>query len=220
MTWGSLLASQPCDVMNAMRDAQKVPNTRARVRHEQRRSSLVEAVEAELDETGLEGATLERVGRRVGLSKGALYYYIDSRDDLLTLVLEDVLQQQREKGERLAGDSTRPLDRLRAFAHGHVSVIVNRPAGRMIVGHLELLASHQKSTLLLQQQDFYVRAIIKEAVEAGALREIPPVIASAVFFGALNTVPRTFDPDGHLSLEQVVDALLDLLLIGWSTHAK
>jgi len=178
-------------------DTKTKPTSRAEIRHEQRKSSLVEAVEAELDETGLEGATLERVGRRVGLSKGALYYYIDSRDDLLTLVLEDVLQQQREKAERFTGDSANPLDKLRAFAHGHVSVIVNRPAGRMIVGHLELLASHQKSTRLLQQQDVYVRNIIKEAVAAGELREIPPVIASAVFFGALNTVPRTFPAAGN-----------------------
>lgn len=199
-----------------MSDVRNKPTSRAKLRHEQRRSSLVEAVEAELDETGLEGATLERVGQRVGLSKGALYYYIDSRDDLLTLVLEDVLQQQREKAERLAGDSPTPLARLRAFAHGHVSVIVNRPAGRMIVGHLELLASHQKSTRLLQRQDDYVRRIIKEAVDANELRKIAPAIASAVFFGALNTVPRTFDPDGALSLEEVVDAVLDLLLVGWS----
>lgn len=197
--------------MNAVRNGE----TRASIRRRQRKSSLVEAVEAELDETGLEGATLERVGQRVGLSKAGLYYYIDSRDDLLTLVLEDVLQQQREKAERLAGDSATALEKLRAFAHGHVSVIVNRPAGRMIIGHLELLASHQKSALLLQQQDIYVRAIIKEAVNACELRKIPPVIASAVFFGALNTVPRTFDDSGPMSLEQVVDAVLDMLLAGW-----
>jgi AcrR family transcriptional regulator len=201
--------------MAAPQSAETNRETRASVRRRQRKSSLVEAVEAELDETGLEGATLERVGQRVGLSKAALYYYIDSRDDLLTLVLEDVLQQQRDKAEHLAGDSPSPLSQLRAFAHGHVSVIVNRPAGRMIVGHLELLASHQKSTILLQQQDLYVRRIIKKAVNAGELREIPPVIASAVFFGALNTVPRTFDESGPMSLEQVVDAVLDLLLAGW-----
>ena len=126
-----------------------------------------------------------------------------------------LLQQQREKGERLAGPNATPLQQLRSFAHGHVSVIVNRPAGRMIVSHLELLASHQKSTELLQKQDDYVRVIIKRAVDAGELREFAPVIASAVLFGTLNTVPRTFDPDGRLSLEEVVDAVLDLLLQGW-----
>lgn len=203
---------------SSLSDTNQKPTTRAQLRHQQRKSSLVGAVEAELDETGLEGATLERVGRRVGLSKGALYYYIDSRDDLLTLVLEDVLQQQREQGEQLAGESPTPLDKLRAFAHGHVSVIVRRPAGRMIVGHLELLASHEKSAQLLQQQDLHVRAIIKQAVDAGLLRKIAPAIASAVFFGALNTVPRTFDTAGRMTLEQVVDAVLDLLLQGWSVE--
>ena len=198
-----------------MTDARKSRTSRAEIRHQHRRSLLIEAIEAELDDAGLGGTTLERVGRRVGLSKGALYYYVDSRDDLLTLLLEDVLQQQREKGERLAGDSPTPLQQLRGFAQGHVSVIVNRPAGRMIVGHLELLASHEKSTVLLQQQDDYVRAIIKRAVDAGELRNIAPVVASAVLFGALNTVPRTFDPNGRLTLEEVVDALLDLLLEGW-----
>lgn len=65
----------------------------------------------------------------------------------------------------------------------------------------------------------YVRAIIKECVDVGELREIAPIIASAVLFGALNTVPRTFDPEGPLSLEEVVDAVLDLLLCGWSIRA-
>jgi len=45
-----------------MTDAQKNRKSRAQIRHQQRKSSLVEAVEAELDQTGLEGATLERVG--------------------------------------------------------------------------------------------------------------------------------------------------------------
>ena len=42
------------------------------------------------------------------------------------------------------------------------------------------------------------------------------VVASTVLFGALNTLCRTFDPDGPLSLDEMIDEALDLLFEGWA----
>lgn len=57
---------------------------------------------------------------------------------------------------------------------------------------------------------------IARATEAGELRPLHPVVASSALFGALNTLCRTYDPDGELSLDEMIDATLDLLLNGWS----
>ena len=43
------------------------------------------------------------------------------------------------------------------------------------------------------------------------------MIASSAFLGALNTLCRTYDPDGELTLDQMIDATLDLLVTGWAT---
>ena len=79
--------------------------TRAETRRKHRQDLIVAATEAELERAGIHGTTLEQVGERVGLSRAALYYYVDSRDDLLTLVLDDVFQQQIAESDHIAGCS-------------------------------------------------------------------------------------------------------------------
>ncbi len=189
--------------------------TRAETRRKHRQDLIVAATEAELERAGILGTTLEQVGERVGLSRAALYYYVDSRDDLLTLVLDDVFQQQIAESDHIAGPDATPLERLRAFVHGSIRIVVERPAGRMIVSHLDLLAAHEPSALLMRHQERYARELIADAVADGSLRPVEQAAAIAVLFGTIATIPRGYNPDGPLTLEAVVNSALDLLLEGW-----
>ena len=82
---------------------------RARRRRELRKELIIAAAVDELGEVGVNGVTLSSVGERVGLSKGALYYYVDGRDSLLALVLDDALQAIRRTAVELAGDDRSAL---------------------------------------------------------------------------------------------------------------
>lgn len=190
--------------------------TPAEIRRHQRQALIVSAAETQLAEAGIAGTTLEQVGKRVGLSKGALYYYVDSRDDLLALVLDDILRDTRSRADELGGDSTSPLHRLLCFARAHVSVVTERPAGRLIVGNVDLLATNERSAKLLHDHEMIVRGFIQDAVAVGELRDIHPVVASTVIFGALNTLCRTYNSEGPMSLDEMVDSALDLLLDAWA----
>ena len=56
----------------------------------------------------------------------------------------------------------------------------------------------------------------EEAVnKAGDLRPVHTVVASSAFFGILNTLCRTYDPDGELTLDDMIGESVDLLLDGW-----
>ena len=193
----------------------KEPTSRASKRREQRRSLIISAAEDELLESGVAGTTLAAVGDRVGLSKGALYYYVDSRDDLLALVLDDGLRAIRDEAVRLTPEGASPVEELVAFARAHVRCAVERPSGPLIISNVDLLAAHDRTAELLHEHEEAARAIIGRAVEAGSLRSIHPVIASSAFFGALNTLCRTYDPGGEMTLDEMIDATLDLLLEGW-----
>ncbi|MEM9746628.1 MAG: TetR/AcrR family transcriptional regulator [Actinomycetota bacterium] len=190
--------------------------SRAETRREQRRALIIAAAEDELRESGIAGTTLAGVGERVGLSKGALYYYVDSRDALLALVLDDGLRAIRSEADRLAGESPTPLDELAAFGRAHVRCAVERPSGPLIVSNVDFLAAHDPTAELLHHHEEAAREIIARAVAAGQLRPVHPVVASSAFFGALNTLCRTFDPDGELGLDEMIDATLDLLVGGWA----
>ena len=176
---------------------------------------IIAAAEAELEESGLAGITLTAVGDRVGLSKGALYYYVDSRDSLLALVLDDALQAIRLEASAEAGPGAPPLDRVAAFARAHLRYAVERPAGSLIANSVAELAVHEGTAELLRCHTAALLDIVGDAVRAGDLRDVPPTVAVTAFFATLNSLSRTFDRDGELGFDELVDAALDLLLVGW-----
>jgi len=178
---------------------------------------IIAAAEDELALSGLAGTTLAAVGDRVGLSKGALYYYVDSRDDLLAMILDDGLRAIRQQAAQLSGENPSELDELTAFAQAHVRCAIDRPFGQLIVSNVDFLAAHDRTAELLHGHEQEARKIVTRAVEAGTLRSIHPVVASSAVFGALNTLCRTFDSDGELALDEMIHATLDLLLSGWAT---
>lgn len=189
--------------------------TRAETRRAQRRHLIIAAAEAELRESGLSGITLTAVGDRVGLSKGALYYYVDSRDSLLALVLGDALGAIRAEASAEAGTDAAPLDQLRAFARAHVRCSVTRPAGPLIASSVSELSAHEPTAELLREHTRTLSAIVKCGIESGDLRDLHPVVATSAFFGTLNSLSRTYDPNGALELDEIIDVALDLLLTGW-----
>ncbi|MEX2445874.1 MAG: TetR/AcrR family transcriptional regulator [Dehalococcoidia bacterium] len=189
--------------------------TRADVRRQQRLELIVAAAEDVLADTGLEGATLQEVGERVGMSKGALYYYVDGKDQLLALVLAEVLRAIRVDAERNLADDASALARLRSFAHAHARISAERAAGKLIVSHVDLLAASAVTAALLSEHEHHARRLADAAVTAGQLRPVSPVVGAAVLFGALNTLVRSYDPQGQRTLEELVDESFDLLLRGW-----
>lgn len=195
-------------------------SSRAEVRRQLRRQGIIAAAEAELGDVGFPGTTLESVGRRLGLSKSALYHYVDSKDALLALLLEDVLVSIRDEAASRAEEGDRPLALLRRLAHAHVRVSVERPAGQLIVSHVDALAADESTARLLKTHERVARDLVALAVGDGQLRGLDTAVATTVLFGALNTIPRAFDRQGARSLDEVVEIALDLLLDGWRTSAS
>lgn len=56
-----------------------------------RRRAILDAAAAEFAEAGVDGASYNRVIARAGVSKGAMYYYFDNKEDLLHTVLADAV---------------------------------------------------------------------------------------------------------------------------------
>src|SRR2546423_5747434 len=100
-------------------------------RWESRRALIVQAAIDVFAEMGLEGATLEAVGERVGLTKASLYYYVKSKEELLGHVVEHVVRAQERATADLTHEGMTPEERLRVFCLGHLRSLFGDPAGRI-----------------------------------------------------------------------------------------
>lgn len=60
---------------------------------EDRRTSILDSAASEFGDRGFEAASYNRIIDRAGLSKGAMYYYFDDKQDLYITVLSDAIER-------------------------------------------------------------------------------------------------------------------------------
>jgi AcrR family transcriptional regulator len=191
----------------------------------ERRAQIIEAALNSFLRHGYNNTTMDDIVSASGLSKGTLYWYFDSKDDLfaaaLTSVFEDVGQ---EVLTALANHET-ASDRLRDMARAASTL------GQTFEGLFSLLMEFWASSSnreeaariwasLLEEYRNIIVAIIKEGVESG---EFKPVNAEALVWAMLATY------DGlaaylmllpELDLQQTSEVFVETLLDGLQADNK
>jgi AcrR family transcriptional regulator len=66
--------------------------------------AIIAATEALIAEKGCRQTTLQDIIQRTGLSKGAIYHYVSSKDELLGLVLKSQIEQVNERFTKLVNE--------------------------------------------------------------------------------------------------------------------
>jgi len=183
-------------------------------RWEARRDHIVRAAAEVMAEMGLERATLDAVGDRVGLSKASLYYYVKSKEELLGHVIAHVLATQQEAMAALTRDGMTAEERLRAFCLGHLRSLFADPAGQIAA---RVALSDIKDDRVRQPLRAYMarlEAILADGVAEGAFRPVDAKVVRYSLFSALNAVCLWYSPGGPLSLEEVGNQICDLHING------
>jgi len=76
-------------------------------------------------ERGYDGVSLEDVADRLDVTKGSLYYYFASKEELVTAAIETLGNDWTDRLERLAKETAgSPVQRLRTLIHEHVTIAV------------------------------------------------------------------------------------------------
>ncbi|MDH1265923.1 helix-turn-helix domain containing protein [Pseudomonas sp. GD03944] len=98
-----------------------VTRKRVRLSAGARRQQILDAALVEFSALGFEGATVERIARRVGLTKAGLYAHFESKDAIFEALLRETIfststqgQWQWEEGATLEQVVDRFLDRVYA----------------------------------------------------------------------------------------------------------
>jgi TetR/AcrR family transcriptional regulator, transcriptional repressor for nem operon len=86
---------------------------------ERTRRNLLQAAFEEIFKSGFRGTDLETILKRAGVTKGALYHYFDSKEDLGYAVVDEVIMEMGdEKWQRPLQNAENPIDTLAAIFLG------------------------------------------------------------------------------------------------------
>jgi AcrR family transcriptional regulator len=167
-------------------------------------------------ERGYDRTSVQEIVEAAGVTKGALYHYFDSKDDLLHEVYARVLRVQQERLDAFA-DADEPVEkRLRAAAADVVVTTIENLDDAMIFFRSMHHLSPEKNRQVRAERRRYherFRALIEEGQEAGVFSSANPAdLVVDYHFGSVHHLTTWYRPDGPMRPQEVADRLADLLL--------
>lgn len=151
------------------------------------------------------------------LGKGALYYYIGSKDELLTTIIDRVMDAVLEGATRAATSDATPSDRLRALGREYLEVIMRYPDHVWVFLHeFPALTGENAKALRARRRSFedLVEKVLAEGAEAGDFAVDDPRLTSRAWLGMHNYTYLWLRPGGELSATVVADHFADVFLQG------
>ncbi|WP_203983400.1 TetR/AcrR family transcriptional regulator [Sphaerisporangium rufum] len=167
-------------------------------------------------EKGFEGTSVQEIVSAAGVTKGAMYHYFASKDDLLREIYARVLRLQTERLDRFADTPGPVADRVRAAA---VDVIVttveNLDDFVIFFRSMHQLAPETQKAVRAERRRYHerFRDLVLEGQRAGAFRaDVPAELVVDYFFGSVHHLGSWFRAAGPLTGRQVGEHFADLLL--------
>lgn len=167
-------------------------------------------------EQGFETTSVQQIVDAAGVTKGAMYHYFGSKDDLLYEVYARLLRVQMVRMED-AADSSEPVRRrLHAVAADVVATTAaNLDDTVIFFRSMHLLHPDKKAEVRAERRRYHerVRQLIEEGQRSGDFRSDKSAeLVVDFFFGAVHHLGTWFRRDGELTGEEVGEQFADLLL--------
>jgi AcrR family transcriptional regulator len=182
---------------------------------------LLEAATRLFAEKGFESTSVQEVVEAAGVTKGAMYHYFGSKDDLLYEIYHRVLSVQTERLEKLfAGDGTY-AERVHAAAVDVVlTSIANLDDTVIFFRSMHMLGAEKQALVRAERRRYHerFRDMIDEGQRAGEFRaDVPAELVVDYYFGAVHHLGFWYRRKGRLSARKVAEHYGDMLISSLSS---
>jgi AcrR family transcriptional regulator len=170
-------------------------------------------------EKGYHGTGVAEIGERAGIRRGALYYHIDSKEELLFEVMCPHIREVLKEAERIAAADLDPAEKLHRLMIHHVRIIAERRSEVVIFFRdFDALTGDRAAELqdLRNRVEQAWRRVLEEGVAEGLFVSGDRITVAGIL-GLVNWVYLWYRPSGELTPEQIADRFLELLLRGLLT---
>lgn len=178
-------------------------------------------------ERGYDATSIVDIANAAGLTKSSLYHHISGKEELLTRGFDRALDALFAMLEEDGASSGRAIDRLTFTIRRTVELEFALLAEVTVLLRSRGTSEPQRRAIERRREfDRRVAAMVADAQQAGEARaDIHPVLLTRLVFGMINWLTEWYRPDGPVTPDEVVDAILTIVFYGirpsgWRTGAK
>lgn len=184
-----------------------------------RRQEIVTAAAELFGERGYDSVSLDDVADRLDLTKGSLYYYFSSKDELGTAAIETLGAEWTSRLEELLERTDgSPGSRLRALIREHLTIAVHDyPAALRLFLIPREWPDTQRERIkeLRQRHDTLFRGLIEEGIRTGELEAVGVGTTLQCMHAAMSQAPSWCaglpEREQRATVEEITETLLKMV---------
>ncbi len=169
-------------------------------------------------EKGYHEASTREISEVMGVQKSSLYYYVDSKEDLLYKISLDSIKTFIKNAKKVVSDPKKPIaQKILELIATHIKTLVNNvDIHATMLKELDSLSIERREEIVKLRDEYekIVRGIIEEGVKRGEFRKLNPKIVSFALLGMMNWMMKWYSEDGELSPCEIAKIFSDIFLFG------
>lgn len=202
----------------AAREPQKLTKSRLRW------GAILQAATELFNRKGFHAASMQDIAALVGIKKGSLYYYVDTKEELLFQILRDLHQGGEALVKAANFRSIDPLGELRSLLL-QMGIYAGKHADRMEIFNRDfdhLTAAQQK--MILSERRLYWDAVvrlIRLAIRGGQVSDtLDARVAAQAALRSVSSISRWYRANGELKIEQIAAQTAVLVVQGLANYNR
>jgi AcrR family transcriptional regulator len=165
---------------------------------------------------GYHATGVQALSEATGLGRGALYYHIKSKEELLYEISLSLVRQMLDQAVAVAARDVTPEEKVHLLARDLLRNLSEHRAGWMVSLYESRALSEARRQEVIAARDQYEHVwagVLAEGTELSSWRPPSPLLLRGVL-GLLNSTYLWIESEGPMAPEEVADVYVELLLDG------
>lgn len=184
--------------------------------YDQKLESILRTAASVFAERGYHRASIRDISRATGVSLAGLYYYFQSKEELLFLIQDHALEQLIGGAEERVVGVTDPRERLRRLMENHLRYFVqNMPEMKVLSHEAESLGGEYRTRVEARKRrlTMLAREILREIDPQSPLDER---VSAFALFGMMNWIYVWYQPERDVDVDRLVHDMTEIFMRGYA----
>ena len=181
----------------------------------ERRLNILKAAAKLFSEKGYHDATVEEIARELKYTKGSIYYYINSKQDLLFQCHDLAMNLLLDNINKIKATGLPPDQMFKEIIKSHIETLISEFNLITVTLGSDYELEENYAEIIIEKRDTYenfMSGIIQEGISQGIFRQVPVKVVINLVMGAANWIGRWFSPDGSMTMQEIAQFYADYLV--------
>ena len=189
------------------------------IRYEEKKLAIIKSAAKAFGQKGFHAATIEDITNDLKMTKGSLYYYFSTKEELLfnahLLSLEKVLKNII----KINATDDPPDIKLKTAILMHLEVLATDFEGAFLLQYEFHLPKEYLDEIIVMRDTYQKNfiQIIEEGIQTGIFKPQNARMVAFIILGSINWFLRWYSSTGRWSVKQITNAYVDLFCNGLLT---